>query len=218
MIKNKLALIISAIILVICMILYFPYPNKHDLNASMTFMSFPLRNHDGWVLSGIFYSVLFIIALVLIVKGLKKYHIRTIFTVTIIYGLLPLPLITLYQETFATGIMAISYDGQGSCTFESVDDEDKLNGECSLTLHNHSGKPVSFELEFLDSIYFEDDPKMESLMNKGAPLHITLEPNRKETIQLNKFIDVSDESNHISGGSTMNFHIQLSDGKKTRIL
>lgn len=217
MVKNKLALIISAIILFICMILYFPYPNNHDLNASMTFMSFPLRNHEGWVLSGIFYSILFIIALVLIVIGLKKYRIRTIFAVTIIYGLLPLPLVALYQETFANGIMAISYDGEGSCTFESVNEGD-VNGECYLTLQNRSNRAVSFELELVDSSYFEDVAKMESMMNSAGPFLITLDPNQKEKIHLKELLDVKDDPNHITDGSISMIHIQLSDGKRTRIL
>lgn len=217
MIKNKLALIVSAIILFICMILYFPFPNNHDINSSMTFMSFPLRNHDGWVLSGIFYSVLFLIALLLIVNGLKKYRIRTIFAVTIIYGLLPLPLISLYQETFATGIMAISYDGAGSCKFESVN-EDVVNGECNLNLQNRSNKTVSFELELVDSSYFEDAVKMESMMNSAAPFQITLGPNQKETIQLKELLDLRDDPHHITDGSISMIHIELSDGNHTRVL
>ncbi|WP_246010313.1 hypothetical protein [Bacillus yapensis] len=217
MIKNKLALIISAIILIICMILYFPYPNNHDINASMTFMSFPLRNHDGWVPMGIFYSVLFLIALVLIVNGLKKYRIRTLFAVTIIYGLLPLSLITFYQETFANGIMAISYDGSGNCTFESVD-ENVINGECNITLLNHSNEPVSFELQLVDSVYFEDAVKMESMMNTAGPFQITLPPNQEEIIKLKELLDLKDDPSHITNGSVSMIHIQISDGKRTRVL
>lgn len=217
MIKNKLALIISAIILIICMILYFPYPNNHDINSSITFMSFPLRNYDGWVPLGIFYSVLFIIALILILNGLKKYRIRTIFAVTIIYGLLPLPLITLYQETFATGIMAISYDGKGNCSFESVD-EDVVNGECNITLLNHSNEPVSFELELVDSSYFEEAAKMESMMNTAGSFQITLPPNQEEIIKLKELLDLKDDPSHITDGSVSMIHIQISDGKRTRVL
>lgn len=180
-------------------------------------MSFPLRNYDGWVPLGIFYSVLFIIALVLIVNGLKKYRIRTIFAVTIIYGLLPLPLIAFYQETFATGIMAISYDGAGNCTFESID-EDVINGECNITLLNHSNEPVSFELELVDSSYFEDAAKMESMMNTAGPFQITLPPNQEETIELKALLDLKDDLSHLTDGSASMIHIQISDGKRTRVL
>ncbi|RTR34099.1 hypothetical protein EKG37_06760 [Robertmurraya yapensis] len=180
-------------------------------------MSFPLRNHDGWVPMGIFYSVLFLIALVLIVNGLKKYRIRTLFAVTIIYGLLPLSLITFYQETFANGIMAISYDGSGNCTFESVD-ENVINGECNITLLNHSNEPVSFELQLVDSVYFEDAVKMESMMNTAGPFQITLPPNQEEIIKLKELLDLKDDPSHITNGSVSMIHIQISDGKRTRVL
>ncbi|MEW9053023.1 MAG: hypothetical protein AB2392_17815, partial [Neobacillus sp.] len=115
MIKSKLALISSVIILGICMYLYFPYPNNVMIEARSSFMSFPIRNQDGYILLGIIGSVLFLIAMILLVIGMKKYHFRTIIIVVIVYALLPNLLITMYQETLASGITAISYDGNGKC-------------------------------------------------------------------------------------------------------
>ena len=89
----------------------------------------------------------------------------------------------MYQETFARGITAISYDGNGNCNFENVS-EDLLNGECNFVLHNRSDKDVSFELEFLDSFFMEDGVRMESLMNLAGPYSITIEANRKKSIHL----------------------------------
>ena len=57
MIKSKLALISSVIILGICMYLYFPFPNNEILGARSTFMSFPIRNQKGYILLGIIGSV-----------------------------------------------------------------------------------------------------------------------------------------------------------------
>ena len=152
MIRSKVALISSVVILGICMYLYFPFPNNVMLEARSTFMSFPIRNQDGFILLGIIGSILFIIAMILLVIGMKKYRFRTIIIVVIVYAILPKLLITMYQETFASGITAISYDGNGNCNFENVS-EDLLNGECNFVLHNRSGKDVSFELEFLDSFF-----------------------------------------------------------------
>src|SRR3954463_16141667 len=128
MIRSKVTLISSVVILGICMYLYFPFPNNVMLEARSTFMSFPIRNQDGFILLGIIGSILFIIAIILLFIGIKKYRFRTIVIVVIIYAILPNLLITMYQETLASGITAISYDGNGNCNFEYVS-EDLLNGE-----------------------------------------------------------------------------------------
>ena len=98
MIRSKVALISSVVILGICMYLYFPFPNNVMLEARSTFMSFPIRNQDGFILLGIIGSILFIIAMILLVIGMKKYHFRTIIIVVIVYAILPNLLTTMYQE------------------------------------------------------------------------------------------------------------------------
>jgi hypothetical protein len=217
MIKSKLALIISVIILGICMYLYFPYPNNVMIEARSSFMSFPIRNQDGYILLGIIGSVLFIIAMILLVIGMKKYHFRTIIIVVIVYALLPNLLITMYQETLASGIAAISYDGNGKCNFENVS-KDILNGECNLVLHNRSNEAVSFELEFIDSFFMEDEVRMESLMNLAGPYSITIEANRKKSIHLKELLQLSDVPKHIEGGASSDIHFKLIDGETTRTL
>jgi hypothetical protein len=217
MIKSKLALISSVIILGICMFLYFPFPNNVILEARSTFMSFPIRNQDGYILLGIIGSALFIIAMILLVVGMKKYHFRTIIIVSIVYALIPNLLITVYQETLASGITAITYDGNGNCNFESVS-KDLLNGECNLVLHNRSNEAVSFELEFIDSFFMEDEVRMESLMNLAGPYSITIEANRKKSIQLKELLELSDVLKHIKGGTSSDIHFKLIDVETTRTL
>ncbi|WP_312755984.1 hypothetical protein [Rummeliibacillus suwonensis] len=216
MIRNKVALILSAIILSICMFLFFPFPNNKMLDARSTFMSFPITNQDGYIVTGIIGSVLFIIAMILLVLSLKKYHFRTIVIVIIVYTFLPKILITMYQETLASDIMAISYDGNGSCDFEHVR-EDLINGKCDLVLHNHSNEDVTFELEFLDS-YIDDGIRAESLMNVNGPYSITIKANHKKTIYLKEKLDLSDVPKHIDGGASVGIHVKLIDGKKSRVL
>lgn len=217
MIRSKLALIISFVILAICMSLYFPFPNNAMLGAHFTFMSFPLSNHDGYIFLGIIGSVLFVIAMILLGIGMKKYHWRTIIIVVLVYSFLPNILITIYQETLASGIAAISYDNNGECSFESVG-QDLLDGECHLVLHNRSNEDVSFELEFIDSPYMEDGVRMESLMNLAGPYPMTIEANQKKPIQLKELLEVSDDPNHIEEGTSYDVHIKLMDGKKARSL
>jgi hypothetical protein len=59
---------------------------------------------------------------------------------------------------------SISYDGNGNCDFQYVS-EDLMNGDCNLLLYNRGNKAVTFELEFLDSFFLENEVRMESLMN-----------------------------------------------------
>ncbi|MET1014697.1 MAG: hypothetical protein ABWX61_09370 [Paenisporosarcina sp.] len=215
MIRSKVALISSVVILLICMYLYFPFPNNVMLEVRSTFMSFPISNQDGYILLGIIGSVLFIIAMILLVIGMKKYHFRTIVIVVIVYAFLPNLLITMYQETLANGILSISYDGNGKCDFAYVSD-DLLNGECNLLLHNRSNEAVTFELEFIDSFFMEDEVRMESLMNLAGPYSITIEANRKKSIHLKELLELSDVPKHIDGGTSFNIHLKLIDVETTR--
>ncbi|MGM0845687.1 MAG: hypothetical protein ACQEUT_11975 [Bacillota bacterium] len=217
MIKNKLALFSSAVILIFCRFLYFPFPNNNMIDARTTFMSFPITDIDGYNPLAIMRSILFIIAMVLLVKGLNKYRVRTLIITAIVYALMPLPLISVYQETLAEGVAAISYDGQGTCDFEEVS-EGKLYGECNLNLHNRSGKPVALEIEFLDSSYMPEGIRMDSLMNEAGPYTVRLQANSKETVEIKELLDLSQVKNRIDGGSSMNVHIKISDGNNVRLL
>lgn len=217
MVRNKAVLIASAVIFSVCMCLYFPFPNNQTLDARATVMSFPIKNQDGYLPLGIIGSLLFLIALILLVIGMKKYHFRTIVFVMIVYSILPNFLISIYQETFASGISAVSYDGNGTCSFEYVKD-DVLNGECNLVLDNRSNDAISFELEFLDSNHFEDDVRMESLMNVNGPHMITIEANHKATFQMKEYLELYDVPNHIDSGTSNDINIKLIDGEFSRIL
>ncbi|WP_075981808.1 hypothetical protein [Bacillus massilinigeriensis] len=217
MIRSKVALVSSLIILGICRYLFFPFPNNVMFEARSSFMSFPIRNQDGYIPLGIIGSFLFIIAIILIVMGMKKYQFRTIVIVFIVYTFFPNLLIYVYQETLASGISAISYDGEGRCNFEYVK-EDLLEGECNLVLHNRSSEDVTFELEFLDSYIMEDELRTESLMNVAGPYIITIEANSEKSIHLKELLDLSNVPKHIEGGTSNNIHLKLIENGKTRIL
>lgn len=217
MIRSKLALISSAIILCICLYLNFSISNDIKLDARSTFMSFPISNQNGYIVVGIIGSVLFMIALVLLVIGIKKFYFRTVIIVAIVHGLLPLILMTLYQETLASGIEAISYDGNGKCNFDLMN-EDLLKGECDFVLHNHSNEAVSFELELLDSYFMDDGVRMESLMNLAGPYRFTIKANDKKSFHLNDILEVSGVPKHIEGGTSFKVHFKLIDGENTRTI
>ncbi|ODV55983.1 hypothetical protein [Lysinibacillus fusiformis] len=217
MIRNKVALVTSIILLGICMCLFFPFPNYQMVNARSSFMSFPILTDDGYVLLGLLGSALFIFALILLVEGMKKYHLLSIGVVLITFTFLPILLMTIYQETFARGIMAISYTKNGECQFDVVS-KHVLQGECHLELQNRSNEAVSFELEFLDDHLTGKGPRIESLMNVAGPYYVTIEPNRNKFIHIKELLDLSDVPNHIQGGGSSFIHIKIIDGEAARIL
>lgn len=217
MIKSKKYLIASGVILIICMSLYFPYPNNRTMFERATFMNFPISDQEGYNVLAIIGSFLFIFAINLLVKGISKYYFRTVIIVLFAYTLLPLGLVTIYQETLAKGIAAISYDGSGTCDFERVS-EDELNGECQLLITNHSGDPVTFEIEFLDSYIPDKDHRLTSLMNEGGPYSITVEADREKMVEVKELLNLSDIPNHVDGGGSMNVHFKMMDGERERVL
>ncbi|MEE3809201.1 MULTISPECIES: hypothetical protein [Lysinibacillus] len=217
MINNKRALISSIVILGICMCLFFPYPSNEVMHAQSSFMSFPIQTQDGYVLLGIIGSILFIFAMILLARSINKYHLTTIVSVVLLYSFLPHFLIMAYQETLATGIMAISYKGDGNCDFEMVS-KDLMNGDCTLVLHNRSNEAVSFDLVFLDSHFSKEDVRIPSLMNIAGPYHVTIEANREKLIHLKKLLDLSKVPHPIYGGGSSNVQVKLLDGNNERTL
>lgn len=217
MIRSKGALIGAAMLLCICLYLTFSISDAEKIGARSQFMTFPINYKDGYILFGIIGSILFIIALFLIVLGLKRYRFRTVAIVAVLYGLSPLILMTLYQETLASGIDSISYDGNGECHFESIGEE-QLKGECNFILHNHSNEAVSFELDFLDSNVMPEAVRMESLMNLAGPYYFTIEANEKRSFDFNEILEVSGVPDRIEWGNTAKIHFKLMDGGNTRIL
>lgn len=216
MIKNRTALISSVVLLAISMALYFPYPNNKLIGAGVVFMSFPVQNADGIVWKGIFGSILFLVGMALLIYGLKKFYVVFAILVLFAYALLPGYLIKGYQQTLASGIGAVSYDNDGKCAFDTLEDT-RMTGKCSLTLKNHSKEPVTFELEFIDSIMSTNDARMESLLNIEGPYVITIEGKHEEFIQLDEVIDVADVPNHFYSGSTSVINFKLIEGNKERI-
>lgn len=216
MIKNKAAFVGSFIVFAICMFLFFPLPNNTMKEAKLIFMSFPIQDRDGYNFMGIIGSLMFIGAIILLFNSLEKYRFRMLFAVILVYMFLPNLLINVYQETLATGVAAISCDGDGQCNFVTIDNN--MDAECNLILHNHSNEAVTVELEFIDSFFSEDDMRMESLMNLAGPYTVTIAANSQKNVHLEELLDLSNVPNHIDSGMSFSIHIKLTGGNKTRIL
>ncbi len=217
MIKNKAAFVGSFIIFAICMYLFFPFSNTAIKEAQFVFMSFPIQDQEGYNLLGIIGSIMFIGAIILLFNSLEKYRFRIVFAVVIVYMFLPNLLIAAYQETLANGISAISYDGNGQCDFVTMDDS--MDAECNLVLHNRSDEAVTVELEFIDSLFMEEeDMRMESLMNLAGSYTVTLAANSKKHIHLKELIDLSGVPAHIDSGTSYGINLKIKTGNNTRIL
>jgi hypothetical protein len=217
MVKNEKALISAALMICICWGIYFSFSGLELLESRSSFMLFPIETIEGYSVKGIIGSILFILSIILLVMGLKKYLVRSTVIAFFAFALLPQFFIAIYQETLADGIAAVSYDQNGSCDFES-EEEPFVKGACTLSLKNRSNDAVTFELEFLDSFYMEEEPRMASLLNENGPYVITLEANEQQTISINEWIDVSAIPQHITGGSSDSIHIKLMQGKESMIL
>lgn len=216
MIKSKSRFFGSLIIFAICISLFFPFPNDVMTGAQITFMSFVIEDKNGYNLLGIIGSVLFVRAIILLLNSLEKFQFRALIAVVIIYMFLPNLLVTAYQETLASGPAAISYDGNGQCHFQTMDET--MDGECKLVLHNHSNEAVTVEMEFIDSFFSEDDMRMESLMNLAGPYTVTLAANSKKHIHVKELIDLSGVPNYIEAGTSFGINLKIKAGNKTRIL
>ncbi|MDG5472417.1 hypothetical protein P6709_11740 [Jeotgalibacillus sp. ET6] len=209
MIKNKLFLISSAILFCLSIIVYFIIPNERKLQGTLTVMNFPVQDHNGMVVLGTIGTLFFIACLFCLARGLEKYRVRSVIGVMVVFVFLPGILMTGYQETFASGVKAVSYGQDGECFFETVE-EDQLNGECTFVLRNRSNEEVTFEVEFMDSFYYvEENQRMVSLMNLAGPHKVTMEANEKRSIRVTELLDVSKVPNHIDSGSSYGIELKL---------
>ena len=214
MIANKSRFFIGVGLFILLFFVFIPFPNNWTFDATVTVMGFPIQTQDGIDFIGIICAILFFLAAFLLYSSLKKYQGRLLILAILLFFLLPNPVISLYQETLAHGINAISYDNNGSCEINSFRDNE-LEIECEIALKNRSNKPVSFEIEFLES-YF-DSRLSTSLLNLNGPYVLKLYPNEMRTFHFKETIDVRNVSNYIEGGSSSFINFILKDGEKSRI-
>lgn len=219
MILHKGKFYLAIAIAVFILIINFPFPNTYPFGELiLDKLHIPIRFGGGFHTVGITVLILFIVSLYLLVNSICKHRIKVVLLYFLIIGFTPWIIVTLFQSTVATGIYAISYDGEESfCEFE-MKGETILYGKCTLPLHNHSKEEVSFTVELIEELGFEDDLPILSLMNEAPLKEITLAAREKRTIILEREIDVSQTENHILGGEASHFPILISDKENEREL
>lgn len=219
MILNKRKFYLATIIAVFIMIINFPFPNAYPFGEVILHkLNIPTKFGGGFHIVGITVLVLFIVSLYLLLHSICKHRVKVVLLYFLIIGFTPWIIVSLFQSTVATGIYAITYEGEDSfCEFD-MKDKATLYGKCELSLHNHDNERVSFTVELKEELEFDDDIAMLSHMNEAPLNKVTLDANEARTIILEQEIDVSDADNHISGGEASHFPIIISDGGKQREL
>ena len=219
MIKDKKLLYISMIPFFMSMALNFPFPHKNPYGeVVVSALNIPVKSVNGFYYVGIISLLLLITSLYLLVKSLKKNHIRWVLIAILVAVFTPAFLANSYQKTIATGIYAISYKSDESiCNFE-MKNETTLHAVCELPFENYSRNSNQFSVEFYEHYPFEDDVRMVSLMNNDAPYEVRLSGKESKRVIIETDIDVSQMENHIEGGEARFVTIIIKSGERTRKL
>ncbi|MEY9978986.1 hypothetical protein [Lysinibacillus sp. RC79] len=219
MIKDKKLSYIALVPFLISMALNFPFPHKNPYGVEIaSVLNIPITTVNGFNYVGITSFLLLILSLYLLVKSLKKYHVRSVLIAIMVAIFTPPIVASTFQKTIATGIYAISYESQESiCNFE-MKNETTLHGVCELPFENYSRNSNQFTIEFYERYPFEDDVRMESLMNNDAPYEVRLRGKERKRVMIETDIDVSQMENHIDGGQASSVTIIIKSGEKTRKL
>ncbi|WP_077304618.1 hypothetical protein [Terribacillus halophilus] len=219
MIKNIKYFWIALILLIVSSAITVQFPNAVPFGETiMTKLHVPPQPMNGLQYVGITSLVLFIVSLFFLTRSLEKYHKRAVFLWILVTIYVPAMVVNSYQETFATGIYAVSYDGERStCEFEMVG-ESTMDGGCELVFENKSEEVVQFTVTFYEKHLFDDELPVVSLMNNKKPFEISLPGNETKTVKLRKKIDVSDRENHVDWASVSGVHIIMKSDEKLRKL
>ncbi|MGG3564002.1 hypothetical protein ABES03_20650 [Neobacillus rhizosphaerae] len=215
MIKNKKFLYFALIPFILSMAVNFPFPDVvPDDHLFVTVFNIPLRTKSGINYIGIFTLLLLIFSLYLLVKSLKKFHVRFVILAILVFVLTPPFLATSFQKTIATGIYAVSYNvDKSKCHFEKIN-ETTLHMVCELPLENHNDEGVEFTVEFNA---FDSFPNKE-LMNSHAPYMVRLKGKERKVVKVETNIDISKQGTRMDGGEIYGFNIIIrSDGERRQL-
>ena len=174
------------------------------LQATTTLFSFPLKIQGESYMYGTIGGTLFVMSLVGVFVSLKKYRALTLAILVLVPNAAPHIWSNVHQSLFAEGVEAIDYANDSYCEYDTVT-EGIIDFRCTLTLHNKSSNPVTFELEFLDAQKFEDDKHFE-WFNLAGPFTYQLKANEQKTLTIEDRIDMRQvEGELYSGSGTVNF-------------
>ena len=217
-VRNFNRLYIAIGIFVMVMILNSPFPHAVPFGtSSIWIMNIPIRNTDGYNLVGVFLLIVLCIGVCFLATSLEKYRVRLVFLALILYSLLPLFAINVYQHTFASGIYAIAYDLESSeCNYEQRDDK-RMEVNCHFPFENSSDDEVKFYIRFLNEGFFDEPNRMIPLLNEEGPYEVILQGHETKVVRIQSELDIP-RLNGFYGGSSYQIHIEIFQGNKLRHL
>jgi hypothetical protein len=181
---------IALILLIVSSAIAIQFPHAVPFGETiMTALNFPPQPMNGLQYVGITSLVLFIVSVFFLTRSLEKYHKRAVFLWLLVTIYAPAIVVNLYQETFATGIYAVSYDWDSStCDFGMIG-EFNMDGECELVFENKSEDEVYFTVTFYEKNWYKDEFPVVSLMNDKSPFEVRLPGNETKIVKLRKMIE-----------------------------
>jgi hypothetical protein len=215
MIKDKKYPYIALIPFFLSMALNFPFPDAAPYGERLvSVFDIPVRTENGINFIGIVSLLLLILSLYLLSKSLNKYKVRMGFLAILIAIFAPPYVVKSIQNTFATGIYAVSYDSEEStCSFEK-NNKTTLHAICELPFENYSDESVEFTVEFKN---FDSFP-LGSIMNSHAPYKVRLEGNERKVVKIETSLDVSKLKIQLDSGEVAGFNLIIKSGGKSRKL
>ncbi|MRN55458.1 hypothetical protein [Paenibacillus monticola] len=216
LIKSKRSLIIALILFTVMIVFSIRYPGPDTLlDALLRSLGIPLYSRSasetGLHSSGIFLTVLFIVALFYLNKAISRHRLVLFFAAFICLNSAPDWLVIGYQHYFASSIYAVGLDPhQVNCNYVWI--EQQLSGNCQLPIKNHSKDAITVQavLELpIDSFY---PVAQESILLSD----LVLQPRADNSFH--KEFKLALTSNEpFSGQINGAFKITLSDGQHARV-
>ena len=216
MIKNWYCFSIAIFLWFTCMWLTMPFPNAVYTERGVAILNVLIKTKDGYQIEGLITLLLISISLYFLIYAVKKHQIFWSFALIVSFVFVPSLIVNAYQNTLATGINAVFYDiDKSDCQFK-LEDDYTLKGACRLPLQNLSEEEVTFNIEFYETYWYENDVRSVSLMNKGLPYEVKLMGKQKKWVRVETLIDVSQIENHIEKGTVTGVHIIINSGGEIR--
>ncbi|MCZ8538320.1 hypothetical protein M9R32_14075 [Paenisporosarcina quisquiliarum] len=217
-VRNSKKLIMGIGLMVLVMILNFPFPHAEPFVAgNASAMNIPIMDRDGYKYGGLLLLVLFILGVYLLASSLERYRARLVILAIALYAILPFFFINIYQNTVASGIYAIHYESDSSqCEFEKLD-ETRMKVQCQLPFENLSEKAVTFDVSFANQVLFEERFNVIPLINENGPYPVTLQGHESKLVFIKTEVELS-KLKGLSGGTAHQVHIEISEGNKMRRL
>ncbi|WP_407269254.1 hypothetical protein [Radiobacillus sp. PE A8.2] len=218
MIQNKKLFGIATILLLISIVVSFPYFEENPYGEEMIeAFGFSIMTVSGLNILALIGFIIFLASTYFLFISLKKYQFRSMLVAILIIVFIPSALVNLYQRTIATGIYALHYnEDQSYCEYETVDTS-TMHAICELPFKNYSNKDVAFQIEFYGH-YRSNGVGINSVMQHNQPYDAVVHANGQRNIRIEMDITLSEEDINFDSGSSTSVPVIIKSGDNERKL